>query len=330
MILLWGVPGDSPLDAVRAALDQTGADYQLLDQRHAAQTRISLNVADDGVLSGEIVNGTAKIDLDRIGSAYIRPFESAKAAGVDAPDDPALLAAVEADTRMITWADLTPAGVVNRPAMMAANNSKPHQLALIASFGFAVPNTLVTTDEISARRFREQHGEVIYKSISGVRSIVSRLTDPRCGALADVANCPTQFQQYIPGTDVRVHVAGDAVFAAEITSPADDYRYASRSGASMGMAPATLPLEFEDRCRAMARGMGLRLAGIDFRRTPAGEWYCLEVNPSPGFTFFEAGTGQPIAAAVANLLIALDAPTLDSAQSVGLQRPIDEVVSHNP
>jgi len=306
MILLWGVPGDSPLDAVRAALERTGADFQLLDQRHAARTRVSLNVAAEGAVSGAVVNGTAETDLDRIGSAYIRPFETAKAAGIEAPDDPALAAAVEADTGLITWADLAPAEVVNRPAMMAANNSKPYQLALIARFGFAVPDTLVTTDEISARRFREQHGELIYKSISGIRSIVSRLTDPRCGALADVANCPTQFQQYIPGVDVRVHVAGDAVFATEIASAADDYRYASRAGASLGMAAAALPAEVEDRCRAMVRGMGLRLAGIDFRRTPAAEWYCLEVNPSPGFTFFEAGTGQPIAAAVADLLVALD------------------------
>ena len=74
----------------------------------------------------------------------------------------------------------------------------------------------------------------------------------------DAANCPTQFQEYIPGSDVRVHVAGESVIATEIDSTADDYRYAARSG--------------------------------------------FEVNPSPGFTFFEAGAGQPLAAAVADLL----------------------------
>ncbi len=306
MILLWGVPGDSPLDAVRAALEQTGAEFQLLDQRHAARTQVTLNVGAHGALSGAIVNGTAKLDLDRVASAYIRPCETSKAAGIDAPDDPALAAAVEADTRIVAWADLACAGVINRPAMMAANNSKPYQLALIARSGFAVPDTLVTTDEVAARRFREQHGQVIYKSVSGVRSIVSRLTDRRCGDLAEVANCPTQFQQYIPGVDVRVHVVGDTVFTTEITSPADDYRYASRTGAGLGMAAAALPPDLENRCRAMVRRMGLRLAGVDFRRTPEGQWYCLEVNPSPGFTFFEAGTGQPIAAAIADLLVALD------------------------
>ncbi len=48
--------------------------------------------------------------------------------------------------------------------------------------------------------------------------------------------------------------------------------------------------------------MGLLVAGIDLRLTPDDEWYCFEVNPSPGFTFYEDAGGQPIAAAIAGLL----------------------------
>jgi glutathione synthase/RimK-type ligase-like ATP-grasp enzyme len=186
---------------------------------------------------------------------------------------------------------------------MAANNSKPYQLALIAACGFAVPDTLVTTDAAAVRRFCRRHGTVIYKSVSGVRSIVSRLDAVGRDALADVANCPTQFQEYVPGSDMRVHVMGDALLATEIRSDADDYRYASRSGADVAMAPATLPEDVAEACRAMVRTMGLLVAGIDLRRTPAGAWFCFEVNPSPGFTYFEAAAGQPIAAAIADLLL---------------------------
>jgi glutathione synthase/RimK-type ligase-like ATP-grasp enzyme len=49
--------------------------------------------------------------------------------------------------------------------------------------------------------------------------------------------------------------------------------------------------------------MGLLVSGIDLRVTGKGEWVCFEVNPSPGFTFYEAD-GQPIAAAIADLLLA--------------------------
>jgi hypothetical protein len=307
VILLWGVPGDGPLDAVAGALAQAGAPVRFVDQRRAPEMRAALTVGPDGTVSGHIADGQGEIDLGEIGAAYIRPFETGKACGIEGPPDhPALLRAAAADAALLAWADLGPAPVVNRPAAMAANNSKPYQLAQIAASGFAVPDTLVTTDEGALDEFRQRHGAVIYKSVSGVRSIVARLGAADEPTLADIANCPTQFQEYVPGTDMRVHVAGGAVIATEIQSAADDYRYASRAGAELAMRPAELPPAIAERCRDMVGAMGLHFAGVDLRRTPAGCWYCFEVNPSPGFTFFEAGAGQPIAAAVAQLLQKLE------------------------
>ena len=49
--------------------------------------------------------------------------------------------------------------------------------------------------------------------MSGVRSIVSRLKHADRGRLQDIRWCPTQFQQYIPGRDFRVHTVADEVFA---------------------------------------------------------------------------------------------------------------------
>jgi glutathione synthase/RimK-type ligase-like ATP-grasp enzyme len=164
-----------------------------------------------------------------------------------------------------------------------------------------VPDTLITTDADAVRGFRARHGTVIYKSISGVRSIVSQLTPDHEGRLADVAWCPTQFQQYVPGADYRVHVAGSEVFCARIESVADDYRYGARQGAEMSMNAACLPDDWPQRCRALAADMGLALAGIDLRCTPDGEWYCFEVNPSPAFTYYDR-FGQGIAGTVARLL----------------------------
>ena len=91
-------------------------------------------------------------------------------------------------------------------------------------------DTLVTTDPEAALAFQAQHGSVIYKSTSGVRSIVSRFTAEHAERLADLRWCPTQFQQYIPGRDHRVHTVGDDIFACEIVSAADDYRYGARQG----------------------------------------------------------------------------------------------------
>jgi glutathione synthase/RimK-type ligase-like ATP-grasp enzyme len=303
MILLWGAPGDGPLDSVRAALERRGAELCLLDQRLNAEISVALEGTPKGTASGKIETPDGLIDLNSIGAAYIRPFETGKACGVGLSNDPVYLRAAAADLAMISWANLAGAAVVNRPEAMTANNSKPYQLSLISGFGFDVPETLVTTDAAAVRCFCERHKSVIYKSVSGVRSIVSRLSPKNQVALTDVSNCPTQFQEFVAGTDVRVHVVGDSIIATEIKSAADDYRYASRSGADLRMEPVTLPEAVANACRAMTRGMNLLFAGVDLRRTPEGQWYCFEVNPSPGFTFFEAITGQPIAAAVADLLM---------------------------
>jgi glutathione synthase/RimK-type ligase-like ATP-grasp enzyme len=187
---------------------------------------------------------------------------------------------------------------------MAVNNSKPYQLSLIEGFGFDVPDTLVTTDPDEALRFRRRHGSVIYKSVSGVRSIVSQLRDDQIERLGDVANGPTQFQQYVSGQDVRVHVIGEEIFATLVRSDADDYRYSPQG--MLALAATEIPPAIADRCLAMARGMELHVAGIDLRHTYDGRWICFEANPSPAFTFYERATGQPIADAIASLLSRLD------------------------
>jgi hypothetical protein len=303
VILLWGVPGDEPLALVRARLRQRGADVTFLDQRRVTDTRIDLAAGVE--VTGRITTDETSIDLQSITAAYIRPYDidrlpPVRAAGIGSD---AWRSAAVAEDLLVTWAELSPALVVNRPSAMGPNNSKPLQASLIRQAGFRVPETLVTTDIVALAAFQEEHGAVIYKSLSGVRSIVSRLGPEHRGRLGDLEGCPTQFQEFVPGTDVRVHVVSEQIFSCEVRSEADDYRYASRVGEPIGMRAIELPDEIADRCRTMVRDMGLRLAGIDFRRTLDGEFVGLEVNPSPGFSFYELGTGQPIADAVASLLM---------------------------
>ncbi len=326
MILLWGVPGDGPLDAVSDALARRGAELHMLDQREGPNLRLDMSVQRAGWVTGGLTDvsggSRSRVALTHVGAAYVRPHETGRVPGLRglSPDDARLRRAAAVDLAMVTWADLTRAQVVNRPAAMAANTSKPGQLASIARAGFLVPDTIVTTDAAYVRAFRRLHGRVVYKSVSGVRSIVSSLNDDDLARLADVANGPTQFQEYVPGVDVRVHVVGGELIATEVMSEADDYRYADRQGASVAMAAADLPLALGARCRQMVRAMGLHVAGIDFRRTPDGQWYCLEVNPSPGFSFFELCTGQPIADSIAALLMRFDTAR-ETRERKGLRGP---------
>jgi glutathione synthase/RimK-type ligase-like ATP-grasp enzyme len=119
-----------------------------------------------------------------------------------------------------------------------------------------------------------------------------------------VSVCPTQFQEYIAGIDYRVHVVGRDVFACRIVSTADDYRRAEMQGLSVEFAASTIPDALADLCRRAARAAGLHVAGLDFRVTADGVWYCFEMNTTPDFVGYEEVTGHSIAAAIARQLAA--------------------------
>jgi hypothetical protein len=288
---------------VHNALQRRGAPVEFLDQREVLATEVELSVNSD--IRGALRIGDRKIDLGAVTGVYLRTYDWRHLPEIEkaGPGSPAWRHALGVQDALMCWLELTTAPVINRLTAMAVNNSKPLQACLIRSLGFDIPDTLITTDPSTAQEFWEKHGTVIYKSISSVRSIVSRLTPEHMRRLHDIAWCPTQFQRYIPGHDYRVHVVGDEIFACEIVSEADDYRYATRQGADVDIRSYHLPGDCADRCRELAAAMELPVAGIDLRRTSEGQWYCFEVNPSPAFTYYQEATGQPIDDAIAKLLV---------------------------
>jgi glutathione synthase/RimK-type ligase-like ATP-grasp enzyme len=184
---------------------------------------------------------------------------------------------------------------------MASNTSKPFQSALIREHGFAIPATLVTTDRQAAVDFVAEHGQVIYKSVSSTRSIVRRFDPSDSGRLADVSWCPTQFQQYIAGEDVRVHIVGEDVFACAIDSDSDDYRYAAEDKVPK-LRTVELAEDVEAKCRNLAGALDLPVAGIDLRHSD-GVWYA-SGKPGSRLQLLSGATGQPIDRAIARLLVA--------------------------
>lgn len=303
MIVLWGLMQDRPLAAVHRALQGRGADVAVLDQLDILETKVELSV--NGRVDGRVRVGGTAVDLGKVSAVYLRTYDWRRLPGIAEarPESAAWQHALAVEEAIAAWLEVTPALVVNPPTAMATNNSKPYQATLIRHAGFDTPETLVTTDPFAALEFRETHREVIYKSVSGTRSIVSRLADDNLGRLDDIAWCPTQFQQYVAGTDYRVHVVGDEIFACKVVSDADDYRYGERWGMETSFLPCWLPDEQAKRCVELARAAGLSIAGVDLRRTPDNRWYCFEINPSPGFTYYQAETGQPMEEAVARLLM---------------------------
>jgi hypothetical protein len=301
--MLWGLPGDPPFDSVRRELARSKVPHVVLNQRNVRQVDFELDTT-DGIV-GRLTLDDDVVELDEIGAVYVRPYDMQQLIEESAEptsDAEAWQAAIGLGHRLFAWTDITDARVINRPSAMVSNSSKPYQGELIRRSGFETPATLVTTTPATAHEFIARHEQVIYKSVSSSRSIATRIHASELQNLDDVAHCPTQFQVHVPGTDWRVHVVGDDIFACEIHCAADDYRCAELYDIAIDVRSAVLPESIAARCHALAHGMDLPLAGIDLRRTSDDVWYCFEVNPSPAFTYYEEATGQPLTPAVARLL----------------------------
>jgi glutathione synthase/RimK-type ligase-like ATP-grasp enzyme len=297
MILFYGRPEDSPLARAISEAEAAGVEHRVIDQAALADHDLSINACDDG-LHGLVTIAGEQLPLAAFSAVYARPLELV---GPFADSDQERRARGFHEA-FVEWLDVADALVVNRPAAMASNSSKPYQAQLIAAAGFEVPATLVTSEPDEVAAFRREHGRVIYKSVSGIRSIVRELDDVALRHLDRIRDLPTQFQAYVPGVDVRVHAVGSRCFATEIVSGALDYRYAPRDGVEAELRPDSLSDDEALRCVALARHLGLSLCGIDLRRRPDGTLVCFEVNPMPAFSYFEAEAGQPIGRALVDLL----------------------------
>jgi glutathione synthase/RimK-type ligase-like ATP-grasp enzyme len=302
MILLWGSMADIPITKVARSLKAMNVPFFTIDARRALETEIELTVDDTGMRGHALVRGQ-RYDWADVTAVYVRPPDPMQAPAVLALGEgsPAYQHAIALHEAVATFTELSKARVVNRVSAMGSNSSKPYQVSLIERSGFAIPDTLVTTEPELVPPFVKRHQDVIYKSVSGVRSIVARLTPEKMQRVSNLASCPTQFQRYIPGTDFRVHVIGERVFTARVECSVLDYRYAGREGKSVQLTPYELSETDAKRCVDLARSLNLEMAGIDLRQTPDGEWVCFEVNPSPAFTFYEL-EGHNMSDCVAELL----------------------------
>jgi glutathione synthase/RimK-type ligase-like ATP-grasp enzyme len=288
VITVFGSADDSCIDRVLDAARELGVQHRFVDQSRLDGAAAVLDAA---AARCHIRVDGCRVDLGDSAGVYARPLDVATTP-----------LGIAASASVVEWLDIAEATVVNRPLAMRSNASKPYQGQIIAGVGFDVPDTLVTSSPDEAVAFQRRHGQVIFKSTSGIRSIVRVLDADRIARLELVRSLPVQFQERIEGVDVRVHVVGTRCFATEIVTPAVDYRYASRDGDEVDHAAIDLDAETAARCVAVAQQLELPLCGIDLRRRPNGKHVCFEANPMPAFSYFEANTGQPIARAVVELL----------------------------
>jgi glutathione synthase/RimK-type ligase-like ATP-grasp enzyme len=277
--------------AVYDGLRRRHADIAFVDYAALDDTRLLLTSGE--TISHHLTCGDAAYCLGEVSAAYLRPH--------DPRDHGEPRRASVLHSLMNDWAEGSEAVIVNRPSGEITNHSKLRQAERIRESGFLVPRSLVTNDPQRVRAFHAEHGDLIFKSMSSVRSVVKRLDLAALDAIEALG--PVLFQERVPGRNVRVHVVGERAFACAVESEGIDYRYAPSR-----LEPVALPSDIAARCVALTHRLNLLLSGLDLIVTDGGDWYCLEVNPNPGFTAYDLWNDGEIARAVAELLMGSPLP----------------------
>ena len=181
-------------------LVEAGAEVHVLNQRGFADVRFDLSVDAWGRVDGLLTIGRRSLLLHEVNACYARLMDDARfrrcapCPRARAPEHSRQL--LEAIT---TWMDVAPGRIVNRPGAMASNASKPYQAQVIARHGLRVPETLVTNDPKEALEFYRTHDRVVFKSASGVRSIVQSMREEDLERIERVPHAPGP----VPGLRAR-------------------------------------------------------------------------------------------------------------------------------
>ena len=156
MILLSGIPTESPLAFLAEALDERGAEYRFFNQRRSADCAIELDVGPEGAegelsMNGEtfqLLNSRASMSASWM-IGYCRSSTRTRRFSVASPHR----ALHDAFYR---WFEVADSKIVNRSDPQGSNGSKPYQAQLIARYGLRVPETLITNDPEAVLAFRDR------------------------------------------------------------------------------------------------------------------------------------------------------------------------------
>jgi glutathione synthase/RimK-type ligase-like ATP-grasp enzyme len=269
-----------------------------------------------------ICTGQSELDGDDVSAVLYRHVRLATAPQIEDPEARRL---AESELRYAFDGALLSLDAfwLNHPHANRLARHKPLQLVLASEEGPTVPETRITADPVEIRDlFSRWDGRMIAKLVAGPPAadspedmyvvFTSVVTQADLGSDAALSACPTTYQRLVEKAfDLRVTLVGERAFGCRIHSQerADariDWR--ARRG-DLRVEACEVEPQLADRCRSLARRLGVEFAGMDFVVTPEGEAVFLEVNAAGQWAWFQENAGLPIAEAIAARLMEAPART---------------------
>jgi hypothetical protein len=129
MILLCGIPSETPLRMVAQRLEDENADFVMFNQRDFAQSNIWFEVH-RGEVTGELRIKDKVYPLEGFRAVYPRMMDDRclPELAAEPPESPLRTYCRAFHDTLTRWMEIAPARVINRCAPMATNGSKPYQM----------------------------------------------------------------------------------------------------------------------------------------------------------------------------------------------------------
>jgi glutathione synthase/RimK-type ligase-like ATP-grasp enzyme len=310
-VLIIAQEEDAHTEAVVRELRRLGSDFAITDLSEFPQrAQLNIHYTCCGGRTFQLAIAGRTHDLDDFGAAWWRRPQHPQISSAITTETYRLFAQNEAAEALAGLWHALEMFWVNDPALDHVAHRKVTQLQLAQQCGFRLPDTLISNDPDEARLFIDRHGyrNVIYKAFSALEDEwrETRLLRPQELSLLDhVRYAPVIFQEYVEAVyDLRITLVGEAIFAAAIHSQETSYPVDFRMDMTNAeITPIELPAEIEARLRHYRRALGLQYGAVDMRLRPDGQYVFLEINPAGQWLFVEEATQQPIAAALAQLLV---------------------------
>ena len=208
---------------------------------------------------------------------------------------------------------------LNEPHCIEMAENKVRQLQIANSLGFLIPRTVVSNNPTEVAKFVARHPSIAKPLRSGSLGASTRpeiVFTTRLYSIDDIDFdsinvAPFIVQEEIPkSADIRVTVVGESIFATKIDSQEHEESTVDwRRGdvREMKYSIYHLPEYLKNSCVSLVKALGLRFGAIDLVLDRSQRHWFLEINPNGQWGWIQMKTGQPIAGAIVDELLAISA-----------------------
>lgn len=277
MLYAIGLNSDSTLNHFIRQAENLGEEVVLIDLHKICMEPWCISIPSNAY--------TSKIEIEK-NNLVLDPNAGYYARLIDLSSvlpEPSSTASRHLITGISAFLETATGRVVNRPGGHVHNGAKPYHEWWLSQQGFLIPPAITTSNKDNLIRFLNIHKSGIVKALCGMRGSAQAVTASDFD-LYEVEQGPVHLQKYIKGFDVRIHVVGNSVHAEKIESDSVDYRVKS---AESTYSSFRIPKNLITKLILASQKMRLIFTGWDFKVDEEGQYWCLEVNPMPGYDGYD-------------------------------------------